>query len=323
MVPAGGVLLAALWGAGMGAAILLLIVGLRGVVVDPARPLSRFARLRVALKSPALSGRIGAGVLVGVATLVLTRWPVAAAGLGALVIAWPTLFGGSRAEQAQINRLEALVIWTESVRDTIAAHASLERAIPASTQHAPPLIRPALVRLAGQITVRTPMDRALLALATDLDDPSADPVIAALILNIRRRGDQLAQVLTGLTESARKELDARRKMSAARSGLRRGVQIVVLLTVVFAIYLTIFSREYVAPYSSPTGQDVLGVVIGMFAAGFSWMRSLSAGQPVAPFLARPGVEITPEDVQVISALTGLSGNEARQLSVSPRAVGAQ
>lgn len=316
MLPEVGVLLAAVTGAGFGTGVLLLIVGLRGVTVDPARPAGRLTRAGLALKSPAVSARIGAGVLVALATLVLTRWPVAAVGLGALVIGWPSLFGGARIEQTQINRLEALVIWTESLRDTIAAHASLERAIPASTQHAPPLIRPALVRLAGQISVRAPLDRALLMLAADLDDPSADLVIAALILNVRRRGDKLANVLTGLASAAREELDMRRKVSAGRASLRRGVQIVVLLTVGFAVYLTVFTRDYVQPYSSVGGQVALGVVIGMFAAGFAWMRRLSAGRDVQPFLARPGLEISPADIEVVSALTGLPGSEARRLSAA-------
>ena len=65
--------------------------------------------------------------------------------------------------------------------------------------NAPPLIRPALVRLVGQLRARVPLDKALLALATELDDQSADLVIAALILYATRRGDRLGEVLTGLT----------------------------------------------------------------------------------------------------------------------------
>ena len=128
----------------MAAGVLLLIAGLRGVPVDPTRP--------------DRAGIAGAGVVVarrrcpagsprrsrsGSLTLMLTRWPVAAVGLAALVVLWPQLFGGRSAEQRQIASLEALVTWTESLRDTIAAHASLEQAIPASTVNAPPLIRPA------------------------------------------------------------------------------------------------------------------------------------------------------------------------------------
>lgn len=322
MLPEPGVILAAMIAAGIGCGVLLVVVGLRGVAVDPTTPDGRLARAIDSLRSPVFSGRIAAGVIVGLAVLILTHWPVAALGLGTLVSAWPTLFGGRRAEEARIIRLEALAIWTESLRDTVAAHASLERAIPVSTQNASPVIRPALTRLAGQIRVRAPLDQALLSLADDLDDPSADLVIGALILSVRRRGDQLAEVLTGLAATAREELDLRRRISAGRRGLRRGVQIVVLLTVALALYLVIFSKEYVRPYNSPAGQVALGVVIAMFAAGFTWMRRLSAGHDVQPFLARPGFGITPEDVRVVSALTGLSDVEARRLSTATADAGA-
>ena len=218
----------------------------------------------------------------------MTRWPVAALGLGALVIWWPALFGGTTAEQRQIAALEALVTWTETLRDTIAAHASLEQAIPASAVNAPTLIRPALVRLTGQLRARVPLDKALLAFAAELNDPSADLVIAALMLSAKRRGDRLGEVLTGLTTTAREELEMRRKISAGRAELRRGVQIVVVVTVLIGGFLVLFSGAYIAPYGTPAGQLALAVVVGIFAAAFLWMRKLSAQQPVAPFLTRPG-----------------------------------
>ena len=313
-LPDPGVLAAAICAGGLAASVLLLVVGLRGVVTDPARPPSRAARARRLLTSPATTSRAAAGIGAGAATLLFTRWPVAAAGLAVLVWSWPQLFGGSRAEQAQMVRLEALVIWTESLRDTIAAHASLEHAIPATTANAPPAIRPALVRLAGQIRARAPMDEALAGLATELDDPSADLVIAALILNVRRRGDRLAEVLTGLATAAREELDLRRRISAGRAGLRRGVQIVVVLTLVFAAFLVVFGGAYVKPYGTPAGQVALTVVAGLFAAGFWWMRRLSAAEPMQPFLSRPGMRTDPAELRVVAALTGLSPAAAEALT---------
>ena len=132
------------------------------------------------------------------------------------------------------------------------------------------------------------MDQALLHLAGEMDDPSADLVIAALILNVRRRGDRLAEVLTGLARAARDELDLRRRVSAGRAELRRGVQIVVAVTVTFALFLAVFGGDYIAPYDSPAGQVALLVVIGIFVAGFAWMRRLSGADAPAPFLERPG-----------------------------------
>jgi len=307
----GSVWVAVLLGVGVGAAVWLAVTGIRGVLVDPARPPSRAARAAATMRSPAVAGRIVGGIAVAAITLAVTRWPVAALGLGALVVWWPALFGGTTAEQRQIASLEALVTWTETLRDTIAAHASLEQAIPASAVNAPALIRPALVQLVGQLRARVPMDKALLALAADLDDPSADLVIAALMLSATRRGDRLGEVLTGLTTAAREELEMRRKISAGRAELRRGVQIVVVVTLAIGIFLVVFSGAYIAPYATPAGQIALAVVVGTFAAAFGWMRKLSAQQPVAPFLARPGQQPDPVEARLLTAITDQSESDVR------------
>jgi tight adherence protein B len=307
----GSVWLAVLLGAGMGGALWLMITGIRGTTaarntVDPTRPPTRTARFGMALRSPGLSGRVLGGVTVAAVTLAVTRWPVAAVGLGALVLCWPGLFGGTAAEQRQIASLEALVTWTETLRDTIAAHASLEQAIPASAVNAPPLIRPALVALVGRLRARVPMEQALRAFAADLDDPSADLVIAALMLSATRRGDRLGEVLTGLTTAAREELEMRRKISAGRVELRRGVQIVVGVTIAIGVFLVVFSGSYIAPYGTPAGQVALAVVVGIFAAAFLWMRTLSAQHHVAPFLARPGQHPDPVETRLLASVNAES-----------------
>ena len=313
-----GVLIAAVLSAGLGCAVLLLVVGVRGVAGDPTRPPGRAQQALAALRSPALAGRLSGGVIVAVLVLLLTRWPVAALGLGALVAGWPLLFGGGRAEQLQIDRLEALVVWTESLRDTVSGNASLEQAIPVSTLNAPPLIRPALVRLVGQLQARVPLDKALMAMAAWLDDASADLVLAALILNAQNRGRGLALVLSGLSVAAREELDVRGKVSAGRKGLRRGIQVVVGTTIAFGVFLSLFGGTYVHPYDTFTGQVALAVVLGIFAAGFAWMRRLAGSTPVMPFLARPGQTDAPEDLAIVAGLTGLSPVAVASLSAEPQ-----
>ena len=320
-MPGLGVLVAAVLSAGLGCAVVLLVVGVRGVVPDPTRPPGRVQRTLAALRSPALAGRLSGGAIVGVLVLLLTRWPVAALGLGALVACWPLLFGGGRAEQLQIDRLEALVVWTESLRDTVSGNASLEQAIPVSTMNAPPLIRPALVRLVGQLHARVPLDKALLALATWLDDASADLVLAALILNAQNRGRGLALVLSGLSVAAREELHMRTKVSAGRKGLRRGIQVVVGTTIGFGVFLSLFGGTYVQPYDTFTGQLALAVVLGIFALGFAWMRRLAGSTPVMPFLARPGQRDAPEDLAIVAGLTGLSPVAVASLSAEPQSAG--
>ena len=63
--------------------------------------------------------------------------------------------------------------------------------------------------------------------ADDLDDPGADLIVAALIINARLRGPGLRDLLGSLSASVREELDMRRKVSAERRSTRRSVQIVV------------------------------------------------------------------------------------------------
>jgi Flp pilus assembly protein TadB len=246
------------------------------------------ARIRAAAGSPTLTARVaaaaGAGLLVGL----LTRWPVAAAGAGALVLAWPSLIGGAATERLAIDRLEALALWTESLKDMIAGAVGLEQAIPVSVDAAHPLLRPRLVRLAGRLRGREPLEEALRQFAADLDDASADLIIAALILNSRLRGPGLRATLERLAASARQELDMRRKVEAGRRGIRLGVQMIVALTVGFAVLLAVFSRQYVAPYGSVVGQVILAGVLAVFAAGFAWLRRLSAEDLPDTFLARPG-----------------------------------
>lgn len=315
-------LLMAMVAAGFGCGIVLLAMFVHGVTPPaPGQPVRTFPRLRRAgqtLRSPALSGRIAAGVVVGTLALVLTRWPVAGAGIAALVIFWPQMFGGQRLEHRQIVQLEALVLWTESLRDTITARASLEQAIPVTAGTAPPAIRPALTRLTGLVRARVPLDRALLALSAELNDSSADKVIGSLILNTRQRGSGLASVLTALASSARAELDQRRRVSAGRATMRRSVQLVVIITLAFAVFLVLFSGDYVKPYDSVGGQLALAAVVGLFAAAFVWMRRLAGGEPDTPFLVRDGqrAEITDADMRVIAHLTGLDPEQAQELTTN-------
>jgi hypothetical protein len=304
MRPSLGGLLAAVIAAGFGAALLLLVVALReGPVIEGRLP-GRLAMMAHRLRAPAVGGRLTAAVLVGVITLVLTRWPVAAVGLAALTAGWPAMFGGHRAERRQIVALEALVMWTEALRDTVTARASLEQSIPATAMHAPPVIRPALIRLVGQLRARVPLDVALFRLSAELDDVSADKVIGALVLNTRQRGTGLAAVLSALAASGRAELDQRRRISAGRASMRRSVQLVVVITVCFAGLLAVFSRAYVAPYASIGGQVALAVVVGLFAASFIWMRRLAGGEAAAPFLNRADARTAQADRRIVHHLTG-------------------
>jgi len=174
-----------------------------------------------------------------------------------------------------MRRLEGLAAWAESLRDTIAGAAGLEQAIPSSIRAAAPTLRPHLRVLIDRLHTRMALADALGLFADELDDPSADLVVAALILNSKLRGPGLRDVLGALAVSAREELDMRRRVEAERRSTRRSVQIVVVTALVFAGLLVVFNPSYVSEYTNLLGQAVLVVVAALFGAGFAWMRRLA------------------------------------------------
>lgn len=266
-------------GAAIGAAALLLVWAL-----TPREPSRVVVQSTLLPRLKAYGTRLPVAVGVGLLLLVVTRWPVLAAAGGLLVFFGPALFGGAASEKRAIAQLEGLAAWTESLRDTIAGAVGLEQAIPATAYAASPAISPQLIALSDRLRVRSPLPVALQRFADDLDDPSADLIVAALMLNARLRGPGLRDVLTSLAASAREELEMRRRVVSSRASTRRSVQIVVGISVAFVFGMTLFNRDYVEPYSSFVGQLVLTIVLGLFAAGFMWMRRLSVFELPARFL---------------------------------------
>lgn len=278
-------------GAMAGGGIFLLALALYGVRPRPAAPDGRAKRTAL-LRT--LSTRLAVALITGVLVLVVTGWPVIAAGAVLLVIAWRGLTGGAAEERAAMRRLEGLAAWTESLRDTIAGAAGLEQAIPSSIRAASPTLQPHLRSMVDRLHMRMPLSDALRIFADELDDTSADLVVAALILNSRLRGPGLRDVLSALAVSAREELDMRRRVEAERRSTRKSVQIVVGTALVFAGALVVFNRSYVEEYNSVLGQAVLVIVAGLFGAGFAWMRRLARFDKPARILApHPRAEISP------------------------------
>jgi hypothetical protein len=283
--------LGVLAGLGVGIGLLLVAAGWRGW---EAAARARQARA-------VAWGRVGAGFAAALAVLVLTRWIAAAIALGLLAGNWQRLFGGARGAREGIARLEALAGWTESLRDLVATGAALPEALTASLPAAAPSLAQPLAGLVDRLRSRESLDTALHVFAAELDDVSADLVVAALLLNSRAQGRQLHAVLTALARSARQELAMRRAVEAERRSTRRGVRIVLIVTVGMALGLQLLNPTYVAPYRTSTGQLVLAVVVAVFGCGFMWLqrlaripvasRFLADVRPRRPMLAAPAEEV--------------------------------
>ncbi|HVX43784.1 MAG TPA: type II secretion system F family protein [Mycobacteriales bacterium] len=272
---------AILGGAICGGGLLLFIASLVGWI--PPRDDS---------KPPALAGiqlsRVGQQILIAavatILTFLITGWIVAAIAAALLGFFGRSFVGGARASRAEMQRLEELASWTESLRDTIAGAVGLEQAIPASINATGPALRRHVVLLVDRLRTREPLADALMKFAADLDDPSADLIISALILNARLRGPGLRDVLGSLSNAARQELEMRGRIEASRRSTRRSVQIIIGITVAVVLGLTLLNPTYVQPYDSALGQIILIVIFGFFTGGLLWLRALAQYQVPSRFL---------------------------------------
>jgi Flp pilus assembly protein TadB len=280
-------LLAVLVGAVAGGGAFLLVVAIRGLTPGPSGS-GRLGRL----VGDMVGVRGGVAVAAGLLTLLATRWVVAGIGIALLAFSWNGLTGAG-AERRALARLEGLATWTESLRDTIAGAVGLEQAIPASMRVAAPSLVDPLARLVDRLHTRMPMPDALRRFADDLDDPGADLIIAALIINSRLRGPGLRDLLGSLSQSVREELDARRRVNADRRSTRRSVQIVVLVSVGLAVALALLDHKFLAPYDSVLGQLILVIVAAIYAAGILWLRRLARFETPQRLLSGPTQLIAP------------------------------
>jgi Flp pilus assembly protein TadB len=258
-----------------GGGVMMIVVGASARPRSAARPANRLAAAVSRLRGPLLGPRLVVGIGCGLAVGWGAGWPVAGMAVAVLVVCWPVLLGGAD-QRDRIAELEALAAWTESLKDLVSGAAGLREAIPVSVDTASPLLRGPLTRLRGLLTARESLAAALPVLAADLADPTAELVVAVLILNARSRGPGLAAALGGLSESIREELELHRQIEAQRRGDRRSIQIMVAVTACFAAAMAfLFPPQFSHPYRTLQGQLVLLIVLGIFSAAFAWMRHLA------------------------------------------------
>ena len=273
--------LVTLLGALVGLAGITAVMALRGIEVMPPRP-SRAALSNVQIERLGL--RLALGVGGGVVMAALTRWPVGSLLVAAAGFFLPTVLGEKAVRQSQVGKVEAIASWAEMLRDTMAGAGGLEQSIIASAGVAPLAIRPEVVALASRLQ-RDRLTPALRDFADELNDPSGDLVVAALLLAADKSPKRLGQLLGMLAESARAEVNMRLRVDAGRARTRTSVRVVSFTTVAFALMLLVLNRSYLEPYGTFLGQLVLGVVGACFATSFWWLARASRIDPNERFLA--------------------------------------
>jgi tight adherence protein B len=219
-----------------------------------------------------------------------TGWPVAALLAGAGSWFLPTLIGRDTTTKAQIARIESIATWAEMMRDTLSAAAGLEQAILATAQAAPDPIREEVSAMADAIHRGARLEDALKIFAQELMDPTADLIVAALILSSRQQARNLAGVLGELASATRAQAGLQMRTAADRARTRTSVRLIVGTVLAIAVGLILFNRTYLSPYNTPTGQLVLLMVAGMFGASLMWLSKIAKGKPPARFFTRLDAE---------------------------------
>ena len=79
----------------------------------------------------------------------------------------------------------------------------------------------------------------------------------------------------------------RRRVEEERKSLRRDARTIMATTLAFAAGLALFSRSYMAPYSTVVGQVVLSGVVVVFVVALAWIRRLSEARAHERFLVGP------------------------------------
>jgi hypothetical protein len=279
-------LLFMLTGAVFVAGFVAVVVFLRGTHVVPEEVNHQPGRMELFARE--LAGRriqIGVAVVGAAGSWLFTRVLLTPLLVVVLVFLLPWLFDATRSHTGRIERMEALAEWTQRLADVLLLGVGLEQAIISSRRTVPAAIEGPIDDLVGRLQARWNPADALRALADQLDDSTADKVLAALVLRASDRGPGLAGALADLADSVREEVRQRRAIEADRAKHRATVRWLVVI-ILGVVVVGSFDSSYIAPYDSVMGLAVL-VGVGMaFVAVVAWMRSLASHTPTPRFLER-------------------------------------
>ena len=225
------------------------------------------------------------GAAVGLVVVIVARNLVFGVIVGAGVVLWPMVVGGGKAERAALAKLEALAHWTEALRDLAQKGSGLESVIPRTVDTASDVLVGPLRLMSRRLSVKVPLPEALSLFADEVDDASADTVVAALALSARQRRGRLSDVLSTLSEALRDELEQRTKVMRERNVIRREAAQVAVLTGVLVTGASLF-----APPSLPVDDDgaaqILPLLLAIaFVVVFSRVRKLAEPEPQPRFLS--------------------------------------
>lgn len=255
--------------AGAALGLLLVLAGLAGRQLFDA-PLSRARRILAS----AMPGRVAIATAAGLVALAATGWLVGGIMAGAAALVLPGILGGKAARQRAVERTEAIATWTEMIRDSIVAASGLEEAIVATASVAPTPIASEVRTMVRRLDHQRLPD-ALVAFGEDLQHPSGDLVVAALVIASRMEASDLSGLLSRLADAIRGEARMRIRVEVGRTRVRTATKVIVGVVIAAVVFLAIANRNYLTVYDSVGGQVMLAIVGAIFALG-GWLLTRMA-----------------------------------------------
>lgn len=231
-------------------------------------------------------GRLLAGVGAGIATWLISGWPVALIAVPAGFLFLPEVL--AKPSTRGLTLTEALAAWTRNIAalvqtGTLGVEDVIQLSLPATAE----TIRPQVATLVSRFRGGWDTQDALRAFADDLADPAADKVTAHLIQAARKRAGDLPRALDALADEMAAEVRVRRAIEADRAKPRQSLRIVTLITVGVVLVLPLFGRSgQFAAYATPVGQAMLALWIACYIGLLLWVRAILREKP-APRLFTP------------------------------------
>ena len=255
-------LIGALMGATLGVGVFTTIVALRGF---SSRPGTRRRKLETRLQGSltSIAIRLAIALAGAVAAGAFTGWLVASFVVGVAAFVSPTVIGAKSRRDREMDRLGALATWVEMLRDTISAASGLTETLKATADSAPTTLRSPLRQLAARAE-REPLPEALARFADEVDHPVADTVAVSLGLAATNQVGSLQESLAELAESTRGEVSMRLRIEASRARQFASARLIAGVVAVFSIAMVGFSRTYLAPFDTVSGQVALAAIGGLF-----------------------------------------------------------
>lgn len=265
------------------AGVYLLFTGLTNP--HAARPARRNRRFETFLLRAGLSGvtprafllfALSSGIIAGVLAQVLLGWVLVS--LVALVLGMlaPVLYYTARHNRRQAAMQVALVEAITRLRDAIRSGLAVPEALVGLAHNGPEILRPEFATLVREMRL-SGFEPAMTQMQDRLADPLFDIAGATLILNDRRGGRNVSQVLDQLVQTTRAQQRLQDELRAYQAKNVWSARIIAAVPLVTLVAMRQLNPRYLAFFDDPAGQVVLAlclVSIGLGYAGMLWMTRL-------------------------------------------------